>query len=181
MAVGFSNTNKPINPRGNDASPKGYNRAKLFSGKALDFDGVNDYVEANGFAGTLSNNDAWTACGYFKTAGVNRGTWFSAHNSSGGNIIRVGIEGSQTLGLFYADQYTTDVQIGDFDFRDDKWHFVALSRAQGVDGSLVTLLVDGVELISRTSCLAINEAGTAVIECTFVEFRIVPVERFCDD
>ncbi len=30
-------------------------------------------------------------------------------------------------------------------------------------------------------CLAINEAGTAVIECTFVEFRIVPVERFCDD
>ena len=45
MAVGFSNTNKPINPRGNDASPKGYNRASLFSGKALDFDGVNDKVD----------------------------------------------------------------------------------------------------------------------------------------
>ncbi len=45
MAVGFSNTNKPINPRGNDASPKGYNRASLYSGKALDFDGTNDYVE----------------------------------------------------------------------------------------------------------------------------------------
>lgn len=44
MAVGFSNTNKPINPRGNDASPKGYNRASLYSGKALDFDGVNDSV-----------------------------------------------------------------------------------------------------------------------------------------
>ena len=42
MAVGFSNTNKPLNPRGNDASPKGYNRAALYSGKALDFDGVND-------------------------------------------------------------------------------------------------------------------------------------------
>jgi len=45
MAVGFSNTNKPINPRGNDQSPKGYNRAALYSGKALDFDGVNDQVE----------------------------------------------------------------------------------------------------------------------------------------
>ena len=44
MAVGFSNTNKPLNPRGNDASPKGYNRAALYSGKALDFDGVNDVV-----------------------------------------------------------------------------------------------------------------------------------------
>ncbi len=44
MAVGFSNTNKPINPRGQDASPKGYNRAELYTGKALDFDGVNDVV-----------------------------------------------------------------------------------------------------------------------------------------
>jgi len=44
MAVGFSNTNKPLNPRGNDASPKGYNRAALYSGKALDFDGVNDII-----------------------------------------------------------------------------------------------------------------------------------------
>jgi hypothetical protein len=44
MAVGFSKTNKPLNPRGNDASPKGYNRAALYSGKALDFDGVNDEI-----------------------------------------------------------------------------------------------------------------------------------------
>ena len=52
MAVGFSNTNKPINPRGNDASPKGYNRASLYSGKALSFDGVNDSVSV----GTLSGD-----------------------------------------------------------------------------------------------------------------------------
>jgi len=56
MAVGFSNTNKPLNPRGNDASPKGYNRAALYSGKALDFDGVNDYVGLDGF--TLSGTSA---------------------------------------------------------------------------------------------------------------------------
>jgi hypothetical protein len=44
MAVTTTKTNKPINPRGNDQSPKGYNRAALYSGKALDFDGVNDSV-----------------------------------------------------------------------------------------------------------------------------------------
>ena len=150
MGVTTTN-NKPLNPRGNDQSPLAYNRAKLFSGKALDFDGVNDYVEIDSFAGTLSDDDAWTACGYFKTdSNAIRTTWFSAHDSTGGNVIRVGT--SQNLdGLFYADAYTTDVQIGDFDFKDNKWHFVALSREQGANGSLVTLLVDGVELTSRTS------------------------------
>ena len=45
MSVTISTTNKPLNPRAQDLSPKGYNRASLYSGKALDFDGVNDYVE----------------------------------------------------------------------------------------------------------------------------------------
>jgi len=49
MGVTTTKTNKPFNPRGNDQSPKGYNRASLFSGKALDFDGVNDYVDLDGF------------------------------------------------------------------------------------------------------------------------------------
>ena len=44
MSVTISTTNKPLNPRAQDLSPKGYNRASLYSGKALDFDGVNDQV-----------------------------------------------------------------------------------------------------------------------------------------
>ena len=47
MGVTTTQTNKPFNPRGNDQSPLAFNRAKLFSGKALDFDGVNDYVECD--------------------------------------------------------------------------------------------------------------------------------------
>ena len=50
MAVTTTKTNKPLNPRGNDQSPKGYNRAELYTGKALDFDGVNDYLTFDGFA-----------------------------------------------------------------------------------------------------------------------------------
>ena len=45
MSVSVSTTNKPLNPRAQDLSPKGYNRAALYSGKALDFDGVNDQVD----------------------------------------------------------------------------------------------------------------------------------------
>ena len=45
MGVTTTKTNKPFNPRAQDASPLAYNRAALYSGKALDFDGVNDYVD----------------------------------------------------------------------------------------------------------------------------------------
>ena len=63
MAVGFSNTNKPINPRGADASPKGYNRAALYSGKALDFDGVNDSINCGDFDGaSFGNGTTDTPC-----------------------------------------------------------------------------------------------------------------------
>ena len=61
MGVTTTQTNKPLNPRGNDQSPLAYNRAKLFSGKALDFDGVNDYVDLDGF--TMSGNTG-TFCFY---------------------------------------------------------------------------------------------------------------------
>jgi hypothetical protein len=61
MAVTIDNTNKPLIPRGDDISPKGYNRAELYSGKALDFDGVNDYVTVE------SINDTYKSfCLYFK-------------------------------------------------------------------------------------------------------------------
>ena len=144
MATSTTKTNKPINPRGNDQSPKGYNRAALYSGKALDFDGVNDYVEIDSFAGTLSDDDAWTLCGYFK-ANENSGTsiWFSAHTESVANVIRVGVRENE-LGLFYDDSHLPDSFIGTEDLNNDEWHFVALSRPQGGAGTEVTLYVNGI-------------------------------------
>ena len=45
MATTTTKTNKPILPRGVDNRPvDSYNRAELYSGKALDFDGVNDIL-----------------------------------------------------------------------------------------------------------------------------------------
>lgn len=63
MATTTTTTNKPLNPRAQDLSPKGYNRAALFSGKALDFDGVNDQITItnglNAIAGNRITITAW--------------------------------------------------------------------------------------------------------------------------
>ena len=64
MGVTTTKTNKPFNPRGNDQSPLAYNRAALYSGKALSFDGVNDQVILDGF--TLSGTTA-TISFYYNT------------------------------------------------------------------------------------------------------------------
>ena len=72
MAVTTTKTNKPINPRGNDQSPKGYNRAALYSGKALDFDGVNDYVEVADNA-SLDFTTAMSAFCYMRVDSLSTG------------------------------------------------------------------------------------------------------------
>ena len=59
MGVTTTN-NKPFNPRGNDQSPKGYNRAALYSGKALDFDGVNDYANID-YSDTIGSVWTWSS------------------------------------------------------------------------------------------------------------------------
>ena len=72
MAVTTTQTNKPFNPRGNDQSPKGYNRAALYSGKALDFDGVNDYVEVADNA-SLDFTTAMSAFCYMRVDSLSTG------------------------------------------------------------------------------------------------------------
>ena len=63
MATTTTKINKPLNPRGNDQSPLAYNKAAIYSGKALSFDGVNDKVDI-----TASAFDLYTLSFYFKGA-----------------------------------------------------------------------------------------------------------------
>ena len=86
MATSTVNTNKPIIPRGADVRPiDSYNRAALYSGKALDFDGVNDEVNCGDIniafneisfafhfnADSLSNNCIFQKESVFRFIGVN--------------------------------------------------------------------------------------------------------------
>jgi len=85
MGVTTNLINKPLNPRAQDASPLAYNRAALYSGKALDFDGVNDYVDCGTLdvafskisfafhfnADSFSNNCIFQKESVFRFIGVN--------------------------------------------------------------------------------------------------------------
>jgi hypothetical protein len=92
MAVTTTKTNKPINPRGDDKSPLAFNRAKIYSGKALDFDGVNDSINLDGF--TMSGNTATFSFyadanndGYFFDINLTR--FLISHNEVSGQGIRI--------------------------------------------------------------------------------------------
>ena len=75
MAVTTSKTNKPILPRGADVRPiDSYNRAELYSGKALDFDGVNDDVRVSGFS---LSGDKRSVAFCFKSTQNDNGRLFS--------------------------------------------------------------------------------------------------------
>ena len=65
--------NKPVLPRTTDGSDLGSNRASIYSGKGLSFDGVNDQIQ--GATGTPLPNSNYTICSWFymdtlKTQGI---------------------------------------------------------------------------------------------------------------
>jgi hypothetical protein len=87
MGVTTTLINKPFNPRAQDQSPKGYNRAALYSGKALDFDGVNDKVNI-----TTDSFDLYAVSFYFKGAigTATNGTAFSSGTISVNDGVTIG-------------------------------------------------------------------------------------------
>jgi hypothetical protein len=87
MSVTISKTNKPLNPRAKDLSPKGYNRASLYSGKALDFDGVNDEVTTGQDLGNLQTLSVAMYCRIDNMTDGSGRSPISQWNSSNGWMI----------------------------------------------------------------------------------------------
>jgi len=129
MATTTTTTNKPLNPRAQDLSPKGYNRAALYSGKALDFDGVNDYVDLAGFtmSGSVASfsfyvNADNTGNVYFLDANPNRFVLRFSNNNvallSGSLVEFDAIKANEWTHLVYvlngtsAKCYANGVQLG---------------------------------------------------------------------
>jgi len=147
MAVTTTQTNKPINPRGNDQSPKGYNRAALYSGKALDFDGVNDYVDLDGF--TLSGTTA---------------TFSFAFNSDDLSVLRYFFDASDTRFIIgsgntanYLTLYTPTSSFQDIaEVQTGEWYKLDISingtsAACYLNGVLVnTLTIGAIDLSAAT-------------------------------
>ena len=120
MAVTFSNTNKPLNPRGNDASPLAYNRAALYSGKALDFDGVNDSVSVPTNSAFNFGTENFTLSAYLKiTPGGSFSQIFGTKGSTGpdsgytlyyqyslGKFLFSNANGSSSSEIYTADSFS---------------------------------------------------------------------------
>jgi hypothetical protein len=153
MAVGFSNTNKPINPRGNDQSPKGYNRAALYSGKALDFDGVNDYIQADGVNETLDN---YTLSWNLKTSSTQN---FSSIFSNSTDVFDIYVKDNGQLRFYTNTAYdSTNLPA----LNDGKWKNFVLS----ISGTSLNIYVNGV--LSETLSIADLSRSIANIRLGYI-------------
>jgi len=126
MAVGFSNTNKPINPRGQDASPLAFNRAKLYSGKALSFDGVNDNIVASSFSG-LSGEAKASISLYFNFDSIaSTDNWFIAQDNPTNRVFAFGYTGaSKDLRLQIIGANSTGLD--SYSFNTNEWYHCVLT------------------------------------------------------
>ena len=135
MAVTTTKTNKPINPRGDDKSPLAFNRAKIYSGKALDFDGVNDSIDVaptigieNTSFSIITNVLVDSASGSFRIF-QNRGT------GSAGNVAGIQLSGIPQAGKYNWSNTYVDDGAGNFlnlegnltEFDLDKWYNLSLT------------------------------------------------------
>ena len=123
MAVTTTQTNKPINPRGNDQSPKGYNRAALYSGKALDFDGVNDRLDGGSIDALGTGDFSYSV--YFNPDG------FSTYHGlfAIGTIYNFGLLTKQTTGEIYAYSTTTGNIDSGYLLKDGEWQNITFVRS----------------------------------------------------
>ena len=155
MAVGFSNTNKPINPRGNDASPKAFNRSKLYSGKALDFDGVNDFIST----GTQS---------FITASGFSISTYLNIDDNSEHYIFSTGYSNADSL-LFYSAASSTTFGVSWYDgssatlstavdYTIGEWFHALITY----DGTTLKIYKNGVEVVSEA--FAIDNIASGVYE-----------------
>ncbi|SVB76767.1 uncharacterized protein METZ01_LOCUS229621, partial [marine metagenome] len=95
-------------------------------GSAINFDGVNDYVEVNGLSGMLSTGDDFSFSAWFKTGHTPSTVYghvlFSAHDSGSGNKFRVG---TGVNGGIYLGTPAGDKEYGS-GYNDNNWHFVSV-------------------------------------------------------
>ena len=148
MGVTTTQTNKPFNPRGNDQSPKGYNRASLFSGKALDFDGVNDSVSVSyteGIGGIWS----WVSIIEFDSVSGYQELFGGQYGSTNATIY---LKNTQL------NFYTTGDNINTaFDFETGKKYHVACSQS----GDTISVYVNGQSAGSVSLTAQLNRSSGA--------------------
>tara|TARA_Y100001938_G_C8076764_1_gene426574 strand:- start:569 stop:1390 length:822 start_codon:yes stop_codon:yes gene_type:complete len=146
---------------------------------AVFLDGSNDYVNIVGMAGELSEDDAFTFSVWFLNQAADGGDSdeheeiIFGFNNDSVNKFRLGINRNTsqiTGGIYVSDANRSNTFIatdsssatGGTDYRDEKWHHVALTRASGAGDQVAKVYVDGIQL---TNAYDISGNGdTAVLD-----------------
>ena len=132
------------------------NVGELFTGKALDFDGSTSYITGDGFAGTLSTDDAFTIVMWFKSNQVSQSQPYQNIQMSGlksdgaTNVFKFGASANSTLkGIHYQDTAgaSNNYKINDnVNYNDNVWHRLVITRGFGSGYQTANFYVDGVNI-----------------------------------
>ena len=136
MGVTTDKTNKPFNPRGNDQSPKGYNRAALYSGKALDFDGVNDLITTPNIS--VQSSNVWTYSFNLKKDPSNTQYVFDARTTGGDGYTSFFNTANELI--FYDSESGGGSRKFNLSFENDIWYFFTIVS----NGDDVKLYINGI-------------------------------------
>ena len=141
----------PVKPRAIDNAPTVQADA-IGAGSAL-FNGSSDYIAIDGIAGNIVDQMAFTVTAWFKGDGTTESgaadsIIFGANTAAGAaNVLRIGLDGvASDEGIFYSDPGTGDITITSTDYNDKIWHHLAVTRAGGDGGQLLTIYVDGISV-----------------------------------
>jgi len=137
-------------------------------GKALGFDGVDDYVHISSSA-IIANSDAYTISGWFKTSsvGTNNYIYAETRTDSGTPLVVLGLRGGRAY-FAARDDAGNIIELQPTDtYNDNYWHHIVAVRS----GSNFSLYVDkvlkgtatqsiGITTINIVTIGARNDAGT---------------------
>ena len=132
------------------------NVGELFTGKALEFDGVTSYITADGFAGTLIDDTAFSIVMWFKSNQVSQAQPYQNIQMSGlksdgsSNVFKFGASANSTLkGIHYQDTAgaSNNYKINDtVNYNDNVWHRLVITRRSGTNPQTANFYVDGVSI-----------------------------------
>ena len=163
MAVSSVTYNKPVLPRTSDGSDLGSNRASIYSGKALSFDGVNDYVRGSNLR-VQSMNVGWTISMYVNPSTYSSAGYLFDFREGGSDGYSVYTSGSSNgkITLNFYDNNGTHLT-GSF-LPENQWSLLTFKK---FDADFISVFLDGELITSMYSNATYNVSGDFFIGCRF--------------
>lgn len=152
MALSSNKYEKPILPRTSDTSDLGSNRASVYSGKGLSFDGVNDVVSL----GTQSSitEDGFTISLYAKLDDDTEHYIFTTGYASTNSLLLFSPSSSNEVRVSWYDGSTAP-NTGGITYVNGEWFHVTVTY----DGSTIKIFKNGEEVISQSYSISAIDEG----------------------